>query len=96
MTKKQTRAQGQEEQIQSHSITIPFTLCGTISFESAAAARKAMGWLTYSNRVVAQVLSDALQTPETANAEQVSALGYLNRDIAELICAIEGETGGVA
>ena len=95
MTKKQTRAQGQE-QTKSHPIAIPFVFGGTVSFESASEARKAMGWLTYSNRVVAQVLSDALQVPESADAEQVSALGYLNRDIAEMICAIEGETGGAA
>lgn len=69
---------------------------GTLSLENASEARKFISWFSFHNRVVAQILSDELQSPKTADAEKVSALGYLNRDIAELICAIEMEIGGEA
>jgi hypothetical protein len=69
---------------------------GTLSFESAIEARKAMGWFTFHNRAVAQVLGAELQSLKDADAELISALGFLNRDMAELICAIEIEIGDVA
>lgn len=78
----------------SRAISVPFDK-GTLHFESVADARSCMSVFTFHSRVVAQILSDVLQAPKSADAEQVSALGYLNRDIAELICAIEVETCGV-
>lgn len=94
MTKAKTRAQGSKEQTQSHSISVPFSH-GTLSFESVAEARKAMGWFTFHNRVVAQILSEHI-ADNSDDLERVNSLSFLSRDMAELICAIEIEIGGEA
>lgn len=78
----------------SRAINVPFDK-GTLHFESVADARSFMGTFTFHNRVVAQLLSDELQDPASADAETVCCLGFLNKDLAELICAIELETCGV-
>jgi hypothetical protein len=93
MTKKQTRAQGQE-QTQSRPISVPFSH-GTLSFDSAVEARKAMGWFTFHNRVVAQTLSEDIAN-NSDDLERLTSLGFLSRDMADLICAIEIEIGGAA
>ena len=89
MTKKQNPAQGQEQN-QPFSVSL---IHGTLSFESAADARKFIQCFSFHNRVVAQVLSDELQDPKSADPEKLASLGYLNRDIAELLCSIEFEIG---
>jgi hypothetical protein len=92
MTKKQTRAQGQE-QTQFRPISVSFSH-GTLSFESVAHARQSVGWFVYHNRAIAQILGEQLQSIKEVDAELVCSLGFLNRDMAELICAIETEIGG--
>lgn len=75
------------------AINVPFDK-GTLHFESVADARSCMGGLTFHSRVVAQILSDELQDPKSADGEALFSLGFLNKQIAELICAIELETCG--
>jgi len=83
-----------QEQTQSHPVSVPFSH-GTLSFESFAEARKAMGWFTFHNRVVAQTLSEDIAN-HGDDLERLTSLGFLVRDMAELICAIEIEIGGKA
>lgn len=81
-----------KEQSQCRPISVPFSH-GTLNFEGVAEARKAMGRFTFHNRVVAQILSEHI-ADNSDDLERVNSLRFLSRDMAELICAIEIETGG--
>lgn len=94
MTKKQTRAQGQE-QTQSHPITIPFCY-GTLHFENGKAAKLFVEQFSFHNIAVAEALVDELENFVHVDIERVSRLVFANRDFAKAINDVAKELAGAA
>ena len=94
MTKKQTRAQGQE-QTQSRPITISFCY-GTLHFEDDTAAKNFLEQFSFHNIAVAEALADESESLNHVDIERVSRLIFANRDFAKAINDVSQELGDIA